>query len=164
MDDNRQKREAVVAAPRRTTDEQRLKIERMMADPEKPVVIPEPKKLRAPRPPPEFNFDVMGSSAGAGSGEFHIYRGIRRREQNRVKWIETQAANEDMDEEFQLRLGKKKLEDNERTAKKRAKRAKKKEKTNASKKQKQKEMKQHHTNDSENHEDRSEDEEQSQST
>ena len=33
MDDNRQKREAVVAAPRRTTDEQRLKIERMMADP-----------------------------------------------------------------------------------------------------------------------------------
>lgn len=34
-----------------------------------------------------------GSSAGAGSGEFHIYRGIRRREQNRVKWIETQAAN-----------------------------------------------------------------------
>jgi hypothetical protein len=64
----------------------------------------------------------MGSSAGAGSGEFHIYRGIRRREQNRVNWIETQAKKEEMDEEFQQRREDKMKAANERTSKKRAKR------------------------------------------
>ena len=32
-----------------------------------------------------------GSSAGAGSGEFHVYRGYRRREYSRQMYIQSKA-------------------------------------------------------------------------
>lgn len=41
-----------------------------------------------------------GSSAGVGSGDFHIYRGIRRREYERQKFVLEKAAKEEMDNEF----------------------------------------------------------------
>lgn len=31
---------------------------------------------------------VVGSSAGAGSGDFHVYRGVRRREYARQKFLD----------------------------------------------------------------------------
>lgn len=37
---------------------------------------------------PEFVRNVMGSSAGAGSGEFHVYRHLRRKEYARQKFIQ----------------------------------------------------------------------------
>lgn len=43
-------------------------------------------------PPPEFVRNVSGSSAGAGSGEFHVYRALRRKEQTRVKMMEEEAS------------------------------------------------------------------------
>lgn len=33
----------------------------------------------------------MGSSAGAGSGEFHVYRHLRRKEYARQKYMEEKA-------------------------------------------------------------------------
>lgn len=37
---------------------------------------------------PSFVRNVMGSSAGAGSGEFHVYRHLRRKEYARQKNIQ----------------------------------------------------------------------------
>lgn len=37
------------------------------------------------------NIFMTGSSAGAGSGDFHVYRGVRRREYARQKFIDEKA-------------------------------------------------------------------------
>lgn len=36
--------------------------------------------------------NVQGSSAGAGSGEFHVYKASRRREYERLQLMEEEAA------------------------------------------------------------------------
>lgn len=41
---------------------------------------------------PSFVRNVMGSSAGAGSGEFHVYRHLRRKEYARQKQIQQQSV------------------------------------------------------------------------
>lgn len=41
---------------------------------------------------PSFVRNVMGSSAGAGSGEFHVYRHLRRKEYARQKEIQHQGV------------------------------------------------------------------------
>lgn len=67
---------------------------------------------------------VIGSSAGAGSEVFHVYRHLRRYEMTRQQWIDETAKTEDKDTEFLMRLADKKFEAEEKTAKKRAKRYK----------------------------------------
>lgn len=44
---------------------------------------------------PTRTFNVCGSSAGAGSGDFHQYRMIRRREQARLKRMEADAIEDE---------------------------------------------------------------------
>lgn len=58
---------------------------------EKPVVIPEPLRSKSLAAPPDFVRNVMGSSAGAGSGEFHVYRHLRRKEYARQKFIQEKS-------------------------------------------------------------------------
>lgn len=43
------------------------------------------------REPKDILKNVTGSSAAAGSGEFHVYKNARRREAERVRFMETQA-------------------------------------------------------------------------
>lgn len=58
---------------------------------DKPVVIPERLKEKKTPHVPEFVRNVMGSSAGAGSGEFHVYRHLRRKEYARQKFIQEKS-------------------------------------------------------------------------
>ncbi|XP_006270804.1 PRKR-interacting protein 1 isoform X1 [Alligator mississippiensis] len=122
--------------PRSAAEEQRLRLERLMKNPDKTVPIPEKLSEWAPRPPPEFVRDVMGSSAGAGSGEFHVYRHLRRREYQRQDFMDAMAEKQKLDEEFQKKLERNKMIAEEQTAKRRKKRQKLKEKKLLAKKSK----------------------------
>ncbi|KAK6525577.1 hypothetical protein TWF281_010634 [Arthrobotrys megalospora] len=77
-------------------------------------------------PPPEIVANVQGSSAGAGSGEFHVYKASRRREYERLKMMDDELKKEKDKEEFDTKTDEWKKKDDAKTAKNRAKRQKKK--------------------------------------
>ncbi|KAK6537681.1 hypothetical protein TWF694_011855 [Orbilia ellipsospora] len=77
-------------------------------------------------PPPEIVANVQGSSAGAGSGEFHVYKASRRREYERLKMMDDELKKEKEKEEFDTKTDQWKKKDDAKTAKNRAKRQKKK--------------------------------------
>ncbi|XP_063965540.1 PRKR-interacting protein 1 homolog isoform X2 [Lytechinus pictus] len=124
--------------PKSAADKQRMQIEKLMRNPEKPVFIPDAKKQWTPRAPAEFVRDVMGSSAGAGSGEFHVYRGYRRRENARQAFIQNKAEKDGQDREYHEKLEENQKQADQKTAKKRAKRLKHKQKLQAKKKKEEK--------------------------
>ncbi|KAI4902067.1 hypothetical protein NFI96_033538, partial [Prochilodus magdalenae] len=105
-------------------EEQRLKLERLMRNPDKPAPIPERPKEWNPRAPPEFVRDVMGSSAGAGSGEFHVYRHLRRREYQRQDFLDRMSEKQKLDEEYLDKVEENQKAAEARTAKRRKKRDK----------------------------------------
>ena len=72
---------------RNALEKQRQQLERLLKDPAKPAAIPAPPKEKVLRPAREMMKNVQGSSAGAGSGEFHVYKASRRREYERVKTL-----------------------------------------------------------------------------
>ena len=76
-------------------------------------------------------FNVCGSSAGAGSGDFHQYRMIRRREQARLKMIEEEAAEADETDRKRRKYAMLKVMGEKRTEKKRNRRLKEKMKKKA---------------------------------
>ncbi|GAA5935015.1 PRKRIP1 family protein [Sporobolomyces koalae] len=70
-------------------------LNKLLANPEKDVYIPQrPKEgvTKTLRPPREMMKNVQGSSAGAGSGEFHVYKQSRRREYERLKLMDEEEA------------------------------------------------------------------------
>lgn len=85
------------AAPKSThhltpAERQAQAVERLLADPTKEIKLPSGPKEKTLRAPRETMKNVSGSSAGAGSGEFHVYKHARRREYERIKLMEEQAA------------------------------------------------------------------------
>ncbi|CAF0958012.1 unnamed protein product [Adineta steineri] len=107
---------------------QKARLERLMKNVEKPVFIPEKKDSKLPRAfaPHEFVRNVMGASAGAGSGEFDIYRGCRRRQIIREAFLNRQAKEKEASEEWLAKVENNKKKAETQTAKKRKKRMKRK--------------------------------------
>ena len=97
-----------------------------MSNPTKPVFIPQPRKEKDVNKASDFQYNVMGSSAGAGSGEFHVYRQIRRKESDRQKELGKRKDRDDMNEAYHQKLEENEKAAEDRTSKKRAKRQKKK--------------------------------------
>ncbi|KAF9529355.1 hypothetical protein CPB83DRAFT_262420 [Crepidotus variabilis] len=120
-------------------EKQRSQLERLLKDPLKPAYIPPPPKDKSIRPAREMMKNVQGSSAGAGSGEFHVYKASRRREYERLKLLEDESAKEAEVAEFERK--RKEAEDitNAKTAKNRAKRQKKKDRAKTVKEEKKEE-------------------------
>lgn len=117
-------------------DNHRRKIEKLMENPDKLVELPDSSMPSGKKyEPPDFVRNVMGSSAGAGSGEFHVYRHLRRKEMTRLKDMEESAIADELNAEHRKTLEEMKRKAEERTAKKRLKREKKKKKKLKSKKE-----------------------------
>ncbi|EYB87198.1 hypothetical protein Y032_0266g683 [Ancylostoma ceylanicum] len=136
------------------TDLMRMRLERLQQNIHKPAPVPARRaELKPPRPPPEFVRNVVGSSAAAGSAEYHIYRYVvdhlafiqlqfdfqkdlpdthnfsinRKKEQNRLDYIAKVAEQEELDEQYRIHKEEIERMEAERTAKKRAKRQRRKE-------------------------------------
>ncbi|KAF8893793.1 hypothetical protein BD779DRAFT_1669332 [Infundibulicybe gibba] len=108
-------------------ERQRTHLEKLLKDPAKPAYVPPPPKEKTVRPPREMMKNVQGSSAGAGSGEFHVYKASRRREYERLKLLDEMSQKEIEDAEFERKRKEAAELADSKTAKNRAKRQKKKE-------------------------------------
>ncbi|QSZ29673.1 hypothetical protein DSL72_004189 [Monilinia vaccinii-corymbosi] len=107
-------------------------IERLMAAPDRDIHIPASASLAVKRDPganiPEIVQNVQGSSAGAGSGEFHVYKASRRREYERLKSMDEEVKKEEEAERWEREKKEREEKDAEKTRKAREKREKKRQK------------------------------------
>lgn len=110
-------------------EKQRYQLEKLLKDPAKPAYVPPPPKEKTLRPAREMMKNVQGSSAGAGSGEFHVYKASRRREYERLKMLEEESLKETVEAEFEKKKREAEEISSAKTAKNRAKRQKKKERS-----------------------------------
>ncbi|KAI2466825.1 DUF1168-domain-containing protein [Annulohypoxylon bovei var. microspora] len=105
-------------------------VEVLFAKPDQEIRIPDSGasssggKKRSLPPPPEIVTNVQGSSAGAGSGEFHVYKASRRREYERLRRMDEEVAEERDTEDFERTREERERKDDEKTRKNREKREK----------------------------------------
>jgi len=104
-------------------------VEALFAHPEKPVNLPTGPQSKTLAPPPEIVANVQGSSAGAGSGEFHVYKASRRREYERVRLMEDETEREKKDREWEEKQAETKKKDEEKRSKNQKRRQKQKERS-----------------------------------
>ncbi|KAJ5155886.1 hypothetical protein N7492_008689 [Penicillium capsulatum] len=109
--------------------EQAGQIETLFKNPSKEINLPgapQQRTVASLAAPPEIVANVQGSSAGAGSGEFHVYKASRRREYERLRLMQSEVDKEKNDEEWEKERQEAKRKDDEKTEKNRRRRDKKK--------------------------------------
>lgn len=104
--------------------QQASEVEALFAKPDREVQIPGSALAKNSSLPPEIVANVQGSSAGAGSGEFHVYKASRRREYERLRAMDEEVKKEEDEKEFAARKEELEKKDREKTDKNRAKREK----------------------------------------
>jgi hypothetical protein len=106
--------------------QQAASVDALFAKPDKPIELPPAggaAKQELP-PPPEIVTNVQGSSAGAGSGEFHVYKAGRRREMERLRVMQEEVDRETGDKEWESKRNEARKKDEMKTGKNRRKREK----------------------------------------
>jgi len=107
------------------SSKQSASIEALFTNPDREIKIPTGPVKKTLALPPEIVANVQGSSAGAGSGEFHVYKQSRRREYERVRMMEEEVEKEDKDHKWEEQQKVLREKDDKKTNKNRAKRQKK---------------------------------------
>jgi hypothetical protein len=100
-------------------------IDALFAKPDQEIHVPSSALTKPSGPlPPEIVTNVQGSSAGAGSGEFHVYKASRRREYERLRQMDEDVRNEKEGGEWEKEKREREERDREKTRKNREKREK----------------------------------------
>ncbi|KAG5366352.1 hypothetical protein CJU89_0776 [Yarrowia sp. B02] len=100
-------------------------LKKLLANPTQEISTAKPPPPSV-APPPDVIYTFTGSTAGAGSGEFHVYKHARHKEAERLKYI-NEAAQKDVErDEFLKRRDEQQQKDAEKTNKNRARRQKRK--------------------------------------
>lgn len=107
---------------------QASQLEALFARPDQEIRVPPSGAGQAPGRrlplPPEIVTNVQGSSAGAGSGEFHVYKAARRREYERLRIMDDEVRRETEAREFAHKKTEAERRDDEKTRRNREKREK----------------------------------------
>lgn len=101
---------------------QASQLEALFANPEQEIALPSTDtKINFPAAP-EIVSNVQGSSAGAGSGEFHVYKASRRREYERLRAMDEEVRKEEDAVVWERERKEREEKDAEKTRKNREKR------------------------------------------
>lgn len=104
--------------------QQSAQLEALFANPTKEINTSSPSTTKPAHAVPEIVANVQGSSAGAGSGEFHVYKASRRREYERLRAMDEEVEKEEGDRKWEAEREERRKEEEEKLRRNREKREK----------------------------------------